>query len=51
MNMVKLFLICHPKERKAFAIAAMLGCSERTVRKAMRELNITPIKRPKDCIG
>ncbi|AUR90497.1 hypothetical protein NVP1144O_49 [Vibrio phage 1.144.O._10N.286.45.B3] len=51
LDMVKLFLVCHPSERSAPSIAMMLECSGRTVRSAMESLNITPIKRPKECRG
>ncbi|AUR86946.1 hypothetical protein NVP1091O_43 [Vibrio phage 1.091.O._10N.286.52.B12] len=51
LDMAKLFLVCHPTERKAVAVAALIGCSECTVRHAMEQLNITPIKRPKECRG
>ncbi|CAM0056524.1 hypothetical protein VPHF89G1_0053 [Vibrio phage F89 g1] len=51
LDMAKLFLVCHPTERSAQSIAIMIECSERTVRKAMKQLNITPIKRPKECRG
>ncbi|AUS00535.1 hypothetical protein NVP1276O_42 [Vibrio phage 1.276.O._10N.286.54.E4] len=51
LDMAKLFLVCHPTERKAVAIAALIGCSEHTVRNAMKQLNITPINKPKECRG
>ncbi|CAH9016660.1 conserved hypothetical protein [Vibrio phage 242E40-1] len=51
LDMAKLFLVCHPTERKAVVVAALIGCSEWIVRLAMKELNITPIKRPEHCRG
>ncbi|AUR92890.1 hypothetical protein NVP1178O_45 [Vibrio phage 1.178.O._10N.286.45.E12] len=51
LDTAKLFLVCHPTERKAVAIAALIGCSEHTVRNAMKQLNITPINKPNECRG
>ena len=51
LDMAKLFLVCHPTERKAVAVAALIGCSEYTVRRAMKQLNITPINKPNECRG
>lgn len=51
LDIAKLFLVCYPSERKVSAIALMIECSESTVRVAMSQLNINPIKRPRDCRG
>ncbi|AUR94763.1 hypothetical protein NVP1198B_53 [Vibrio phage 1.198.B._10N.286.54.F4] len=51
LDMAKLFLVCHPTERKASVIATIIGCNEWTVWKALNELNISPIKRPDNYRG